>query len=149
MKVCLEPRLGHLIAIARNTELRDYSRTGERLNAKISGPLLETIFFKNSPLHDGAVIIVGNKIIAARCILPVTDSDDVNVDLGLRHRAAIGLAEQTDAQVVVVSEEKGYVSYASGGDIKENISLVELTQLLEAGLPEDDLSEETNTSPSE
>ncbi|MGE4587380.1 MAG: diadenylate cyclase CdaA [Mangrovibacterium sp.] len=121
---------GALIIMARKSELREYVRTGERLNARISDALLETIFFKNTPLHDGAVIIVGNRIVAARCILPVTDKRDLDPSLGLRHRAAIGITEATDALAIVVSEEKGRISFVRSGRIQQNISLAELTKLL-------------------
>ncbi|MGV8137413.1 MAG: diadenylate cyclase CdaA [Mangrovibacterium sp.] len=121
---------GALIVLAQKSELREFVRTGERLNARISDALLETIFFKNTPLHDGAVIITGNQIIAARCILPITDKHDLDPSLGLRHRAAIGITEVTDALAIVVSEEKGKISYARNGQIHQNISLAELTKLL-------------------
>ncbi len=124
---------GALIVLARENELSDYTQTGETINAQISEALLETIFFKNSPLHDGAVIIVGSKVVAARCILPVTERR-VDAKLGLRHRAAIGVSEDSDAQVIVVSEERGSVSYVSEGKVKKDVSLIRLTQLIEAGL---------------
>jgi uncharacterized protein (TIGR00159 family) len=121
---------GALIVIARKSQLREFVRTGEQINARISDALLETIFFKNTPLHDGAVIIIGNQIIAARCILPITDMHDLDPSLGLRHRAAIGITEVTDALAIVVSEEKGKISFAKAGQIHQNISLAELTKLL-------------------
>jgi len=122
---------GALIVIAQNSELREYVRTGEKMNARISDALLETIFFKNTPLHDGAVIIIGNKIVAARCIMPITDKRDLDPTLGLRHRAAIGITEVTDALAIVVSEEKGKISVSRAGQIRLNVSLAELTKLLE------------------
>ncbi|MCL3779290.1 TIGR00159 family protein [Prolixibacteraceae bacterium JC049] len=124
---------GALIVISRKNELREFSRTGEKINARISQALIETIFFKNSALHDGAMIVHGNKIAAARCILPVTDKN-VDGKLGLRHRAAIGLTEATDAQVVVVSEETGRISYVVDGAIHQDLGGTELIQLLEIGL---------------
>lgn len=130
---------GALIVISRKNELREFSRTGEKINARISQALIETIFFKNSALHDGAMIVAGNKIAAARCILPVTDKN-VDGKLGLRHRAAIGLSEVTDAQVVVVSEETGSISYVVNGIIQKDLGGAELIQLLESGLQK---SEET------
>lgn len=132
---------GALIVIVRQNELKEYIRTGEKVNGRISRPLIETIFFKNAPLHDGAMIIAGNKIVAARCILPVTQKE-VDGQLGLRHRAAIGLTEETDAQVVVVSEETGAISYIIDGEIKRNISIAELAQLIETGLVDDDNQEQ-------
>ncbi|MEL7589372.1 MAG: diadenylate cyclase CdaA [Prolixibacteraceae bacterium] len=121
---------GALIVVAQKSELREFVRTGEKINAVISDALLETIFFKNTPLHDGAVIIIGNRIIAARCIMPITDKRDLDPSLGLRHRAAIGITEVTDALAIVVSEEKGRISFARAGQIQQNISLAELTKLL-------------------
>ena len=124
-------KTGALIVIVQKSELREYVQTGEKINARISDALIETIFFKNTPLHDGAVIIIGNRIVAARCILPVTDKTDIDPNLGLRHRAAVGITEQTDAVAIIVSEEKGKISLARAGHIHVNISLAELTKILE------------------
>lgn len=124
-------KTGALIVIAQKSELSEVVRTGEKINARISDALLETIFFKNTPLHDGAVVINGNKIVAARCILPITEKRDLDPNLGLRHRAALGITEQTDAIAIIVSEEKGKISVARQGEIQVNISLAELAQLLE------------------
>ncbi len=123
-------KTGALIVIAGNSELKDQIITGEKLNAKISSSLIRTIFFKNTPLHDGAVIITGNKISAAGCILPVTQKD-LDKALGLRHRAAVGITEITDAICLIVSEERGSISFAKGGEIKRRISKEVLTTLLE------------------
>ena len=123
-------KTGALIIIARKSELLEYVRTGEKINARISDALIETIFFKNSPLHDGAMIIIGGKIVAARCIMPITSRNDIAPSLGLRHRAAIGITEVTDAFAVVVSEERGHISVVEQGSLKLNISLAELTRLL-------------------
>ena len=100
------------------------------LNANISAPLLESIFFKNSPLHDGAVIINRNKIKAARCILPISHNTDVPKKLGLRHRAGLGVAQSTDAQVIIVSEESGNISFAQGGKITYNVTKDQLKNFL-------------------
>jgi len=100
-------KTGALIVIATKSELSTYVQTGDIINADISNRLLESIFFKNNPLHDGAVVIVGNKIKAARCVLPLSNRTDLPADLGLRHRASIGLTEITDAIVIAVSEESG------------------------------------------
>lgn len=127
-------KTGALIVIARESELKEYSRTGEKLNARISAALLETIFFKNSPLHDGAVVIVGNRIASARCILPVSDKQELDPELGLRHRAAIGMSESSDAQIIIVSEERGTISYASAGNLRPNLKPYELLEILESGL---------------
>jgi DNA integrity scanning protein DisA with diadenylate cyclase activity len=94
--------------------------------------LLENIFFKNSPLHDGAVIISGKKIKAAGCILPVSQKADIPKDLGLRHRAALGISQETDAKVIVVSEERGKISLAYEGKLHRDISGEELQKMLSA-----------------
>ncbi|WP_372949820.1 diadenylate cyclase CdaA [Mariniphaga sp.] len=126
-------KTGALIVIARTSELADQIRTGELLNAQISSSLLRTIFFKNTPLHDGAVVIKNNIIVAAGCILPLTQRD-VDKTLGLRHRAAIGITENTDAVAIIVSEERGSVSFVDEGDIKRRISREVLIELLEESL---------------
>lgn len=123
-------KTGALIVIARNSELADQINTGERLNARISSSLLRTIFYVNTPLHDGAVIIKDNTIVAAGCILPLTQRD-IDKTLGLRHRAAIGITESTDAVTIVVSEERGSVSFAVDGEIKRRIPQEALVKLLE------------------
>ena len=123
-------KTGALIVIAGSSELNEQINTGTKLNAKISSPLLRNLFFKNSPLHDGAVILKENKISAAGCILPLTQKA-LDISLGLRHRAAIGITESTDAISIVVSEERGSVSYARGGEITRRISKEALVSLLE------------------
>ena len=127
-------RTGALIVIARNTELKYYINTGEWIDSEISSTLLENIFFKNSPLHDGAVIIAGNKIKAARCLLPITDNPDIPVHLGTRHRAAMGMSEQTDALTIIVSEETGSITVAVDGEFKPNLTADDLKKTLEANL---------------
>jgi uncharacterized protein (TIGR00159 family) len=126
-------KTGALIVIAGNSELNDQVNTGELMNAEISSSLLRTIFFKNTPLHDGAVIIKNNKIVAAGCILPLTQRD-VDKSLGLRHRAAIGITENTDAITVIVSEERGSVSFVKDGEIKRRVSKEVLIEFLEENL---------------
>ncbi len=126
-------KTGALIVIAGNSELTDQIITGEKLNAKISSILIRTIFFKNSPLHDGAVVIKGNKILAAGCILPLTQKE-LDKALGLRHRAAVGITESTDAICIVVSEERGSISVAKKGEIKRRVSKEVLTTLLEESI---------------
>jgi diadenylate cyclase len=126
-------KTGAIIVVARNSLLAEQISTGESINAKISSALLRTIFFKNTPLHDGAVIIKDNLIVAAGCILPLTQRD-LDKTLGLRHRAAIGVTENSDALTIVVSEERGSVSFASEGDIKRRISREVLIELLEEAL---------------
>lgn len=126
-----QSKTGALIVFKRNNEVEEIVNTGERIDALASSALIEALFFKNSPLHDGAVIAHGNRLIAARCILPVTSRLDIDPNLGLRHRSAIGVTEQLDVLSVIVSEETGAISYALGGIIHHNISPVELRQALE------------------
>jgi uncharacterized protein (TIGR00159 family) len=123
-------KTGALIVIGRKSSLDIYSEGGERMDAFISAELLETIFFKNSPLHDGAVLIEDGKIHSARCPLPITDRVTLPSRFGMRHRAAIGISEHTDSLVVVVSEESGRITVVESGEIKENITPNELRQYL-------------------
>lgn len=124
-------KTGALIIIAKVNELRQYVNTGQILDAKISDELLMNIFFKNSPLHDGAVIILNNKIRSARCILPVSSTQKISVRLGLRHRAAVGISEKTDAVAISVSEETGEISYSKKGVLIHNVSPTNLRNFLE------------------
>ncbi|MDR1593345.1 MAG: diadenylate cyclase CdaA [Prevotellaceae bacterium] len=121
---------GALIVIGRISSLEIYVETGDIIDAQISVRLLENIFFKNAPLHDGAVIILNNKIHAARCILPSSENMDIPAYFGMRHRAALGITEITDAVAVVVSEETGWISYVENGKIENNISPDKLRELL-------------------
>jgi diadenylate cyclase len=121
---------GALIVIGRKSSLDLFSEGGEILKAKISAELLETIFFKNSPLHDGAVLIEGGMILAARCPLPITDQVAIPPHFGMRHRAAVGMSEHSDALVVVVSEESGHITVVISGEIRENITPNELRNIL-------------------
>jgi DNA integrity scanning protein DisA with diadenylate cyclase activity len=107
-----------------------FSEGGEIVKARISAELLETIFFKNTPLHDGAVLIERGTILAARCPLPITEQVTLPTHYGMRHRAAIGMSENSDALVVVVSEESGQISVADAGVIRENITPNELRNIL-------------------
>jgi diadenylate cyclase len=122
-------KTGALIVIAGRSELLEQVNTGEILNAEISSSLIRTIFYKNTPLHDGAVIIKDNKIVSAGSILPLTQRD-IDKFLGLRHRAAIGITENTDAVTIVVSEERGSVSFARDGEMRRRISREVLIDLL-------------------
>ncbi len=108
---------GALIVITKENTLADIVLTGVTIDARLSKPLIENIFFKNSPLHDGAMIITDNKIVAARCILPVTNNNDLPGHYGLRHRAAVGVSENNDCIVLVVSEETGTISLVKEGQI--------------------------------
>lgn len=117
---------GALICFTQASDLTPFAESGDRLDAEISKRLLMAIFNKTSPLHDGAVIVANGRLQAARCILPVSESPDVPASLGLRHRAAIGLSEITDAVVLVVSEETGAMSLVRHGEVHRNLSIGEL-----------------------
>jgi diadenylate cyclase len=139
---------GALVVLARSTELKLYAETGDEIDASISKRLLLSIFNKTSPLHDGAVIIVGNRIKAARCILPVTENNELPAFLGLRHRAAIGITELTDSIVMIVSEETGEVSISRDGQLYYNLSPMELRSKLNLYLfgTEEDIDREVDES---
>lgn len=124
-------RTGALIVISNNSTLEAYSSEGTLLNAETSAPLLETIFFKNTPLHDGAVLIVKDKIYAAACILPVSKSHKLPQRYGLRHRSALGISEASNAFVITVSEETGEISYFRNGAFYPNIKGSDLRRILE------------------
>jgi len=127
-------KIGALIAFERSTGLRNYVETGKSLHADVSSDLLISIFYGQNPLHDGAVIISDRRIEAARCILPVSTSMKLSPQLGLRHRAAVGLTEQTDAFVVVASEETGNISVSRDGALVSNITPDELRTYLSNAL---------------
>lgn len=122
--------IGALIVVERSTGLRSYIETGAQLQARVDRDLLVTIFYAQNPLHDGAVIIRNLRIEAARCILPVSSSRKLSPHLGLRHRAAVGVTEQTDAFVIIVSEETGSISIAKDGELISNLSTEELVTYL-------------------
>jgi len=126
-----ETHTGALIVIARQHELNPYVATGQVIDARVSEVMLETIFFKNSPLHDGAVIIVGDNIRAARCILPISNKPDIPSYYGLRHRAAAGITEKSDSIAIIVSEQRGKISYSIEGRLFGEISPSELSTVLE------------------
>jgi uncharacterized protein (TIGR00159 family) len=127
-----ETKTGALIVIAQQNELVQYIATGQSVEAKISEVILETIFFKNSPLHDGAVIVMGDQIKAARCILPVSNKATIPPFYGLRHRAAVGITEKSDAIAIIVSEERGDIAYCYEGRLYENVSPSDLSTFLES-----------------
>ncbi len=129
--------MGALIVFAKSSELKFYAESGDILDAQISKRLLISIFQKNSPLHDGAVIIEGNRIKAARCILPVSENDEIPANFGLRHRAAIGMTEVTDSIILIVSEETGQTAIAINGTLYSNLSRTELKQKLRSYLFEE------------
>ncbi|MFC1810431.1 diadenylate cyclase CdaA [Patescibacteria group bacterium] len=123
-------KVGSLIVLKKDVNLNEYAETGVPINGKISTELLLNIFFPKSPLHDGAIIIEGNTIVAAACVLPHSYKH-ADKSLGTRHKAAIGLSENTDAHIIVISEEKGTISYAYNGRLMRNITPERLQELLE------------------
>lgn len=116
-------RMGALLVFPRAVGIRNIIQTGTTVNAEITTGLLMTIFHEGTPLHDGAVVIEGDRVTAAGCVLPLSDREDVESTLGTRHRAALGMAEETDAVVVVVSQENGAVSLAWDGDVRYDLSI--------------------------
>lgn len=123
-------RIGALIVIERKTKVGDIVRTGVTLNSEVSAELIVNIFVPNTPLHDGAVVIRENKIMAAACFLPLTQNDGLNSELGTRHRAALGISEISDCVVVVLSEETGKISLALDGTLTRNLSVDSLGKAL-------------------
>jgi len=121
---------GALIVIGETDELHDVIATGETVNANVNQLLIENIFFKNSPLHDGAMIIVGDRIESAACILPLSQSEELPKSFGLRHRSAMGIAEKTNAVAVVVSEETGRITVFRKGSFQSEMSAESLTRYL-------------------
>src|SRR5437868_9380331 len=125
-----EVRIGALVAIEQSIQLQEAVESGIAVDCEATPEMLETIFFPNNAIHDGGVILKGDRIAYAACIFPLTQRQDLNKSLGTRHRAAIGLTEETDAVVVVVSEETGAVSYAYKGQLVRGVSLEELRAFL-------------------
>ena len=125
-------RTGALIVLEGDTGLEEYIEAGTRIDAGISARLLQTIFFPGTPLHDGAVILRGDRVAAAACVLPLTQRDLADSSLGTRHRAAVGITEQNDALAVVVSEETGIISLARGGRIARRLDAQRLRTILQA-----------------
>ena len=123
-------KVGALIVIERSTPLDDIAETGEKIDSRLSQRLIESIFFKNSPLHDGAMVVAKKRIKAAGCILPVSHDVNIPKELGLRHRAAMGISEESDALAVVVSEETGRISVAFHGKMQLRLSAEDLESLL-------------------
>ncbi len=140
---------GALIVFSKNSELKFYAESGDILDAKISKRLLLSIFNKYSPLHDGAVIIYKGKIRAARCILPVSENDNLPAQFGLRHRAAVGMSETTGTLVLVVSEETGQFSLVRNGQFYHNLTVQEMRKRIIEYLFEEDIEEELQTAPKE
>lgn len=131
-------KTGALIVFQRKIPLSDYEKTGDEIDADINVRLIENIFFKNSPLHDGAMIIADHRIKAVGCILPVSHDMNIPKNLGLRHRAALGMSQVTDAVCVIVSEETGNISVAKEGSLKVKVSAIELEHILNSieGVPQ-------------
>ncbi|WOV84066.1 diadenylate cyclase CdaA [Sporosarcina jeotgali] len=123
-------RIGALITVEKETGLSEYIETGIAMNSDISSELLINIFIPNTPLHDGAVIVQKNKIAAAACYLPLSESPFISKELGTRHRAALGISEVTDAFTIIVSEETGAVSVTIDGDINRNVTMEEFEQIV-------------------
>lgn len=133
VKACMnmsKRKEGALIVIGHDDELRDVMALGEKINADINQMLIENIFFKNSPLHDGAMLIINERIESAACILPVSQSDNIPKGFGLRHRAAMGIAEKTNALAIVVSEETGSISVFRRGKYVRNLSQTALEKYI-------------------
>ena len=128
--LCPKKKTGAIIVIERGNSLEFLIPSGNNVNIKLSPQILETIFFKNSPLHDGAVLIRSNYIVATRVVLPVSESTSIPSRFGLRHRAAIGITEKTDAIAIVISEQTGEISYIKDGVIANYKSQTELNKIL-------------------
>ena len=135
IKACYEMgkvRTGALIVIEQNTTLAEYERTGIEVDGIVTSQLLINIFEHNTPLHDGAIIVRGDRIVSATCYLPLSDNMGISKELGTRHRAAVGMSEVSDALIVTVSEETGYVSVAMGGQLVRNVTPEYLKKRLES-----------------
>lgn len=136
-KACSEmsdSKTGALIVFPHKTSLQYIVETGDQIDAKISKRLIENIFYKNSPLHDGAMVMVPGRIVAARCTLPITQNSDISPTYGMRHKAAIGMSEESDADIVVVSEQTGRISFVREGKVQKIQNINELKLLLGAAL---------------
>ena len=132
-----EDKTGALIVIAHNSPLEDVIGTGDLIDAAIHRRLIMNLFFKNSPLHDGALVIAGDRIVAARCTLPITERTNIPASYGMRHKAAIGISEETDADAIVVSEETGKISFVKAGTVTPIGNINELKLLLNTSLGEE------------
>lgn len=127
-------RIGALITLELETGIGEYAETGIPIDAKLTNQLLTNIFTPNTPLHDGAVIIKNDRIVAAACYLPLSESPSISRDLGTRHRAALGISEVTDALTIIVSEETGSISYTKNGELYRNVSEEQLAKVLTKNL---------------
>ena len=142
-------KVGALIVFAREQRLEEYFKTGTSIDAQVSDQLVRNIFFKNSPLHDGAMIIRDGRIAAAGCVLPLSNNENLAPELGTRHRAGVGMSEATDAVVVIVSEENGSISVAAGGMLKRFLKVETLDKLLRQELHTVDSQEESVNFPAQ
>ena len=142
-------KVGALIVFARDQRLEEYFKTGTAIDAQVSDQLVRNIFFKNSPLHDGAMIIRDGRIAAAGCVLPLSNNENLAPELGTRHRAGVGMSEATDAVVVIVSEENGSISVAAGGMLKRFLKVETLDKLLRQELHTVDSQEESVNFPAQ
>ena len=127
-------KTGAIIVITKENNLKNFIESGESIKATTSSIFLQSIFFKNSPLHDGAVIITGDQVMAARCVLPVIENDSFPNNLGMRHRAAAGITENSDCIAIIVSEEKGKISIARNGKLEISLSPKQLKDVLKENL---------------
>lgn len=135
-------RIGALIVFSRVNRLEEYFKTGTMIDGRVSEQLIRNVFFPKAALHDGAMIIRDGRVMAAGCVLPLSDSDRLHADLGTRHRAAVGMSEVSDAVVVVVSEETGAISVAVGGILKRHLAAQTLERVLRNELRSDEIEEE-------
>lgn len=139
-----DDKIGALIVFERKSMLGEIMKTGTKINADVSPSLIRNIFYPKSPLHDGALIISAGRVASAGCILPLTDTRNLNAKFGTRHRAAVGMTEQSDAAVVVVSEETGAISFVNKGRIEHNVTSGELRDLLLKALDIEQSNERKN-----
>lgn len=130
VKILSKNQIGALLVLERKSKLQDYVGTGIRLDAEVSSELLENIFFPKAPLHDGATIIRGTRIMAAGCFLPLSENPNISKNLGTRHRAGLGLSESTDAFIIIVSEETGVISVVEEGRMTRYLNDVTLREML-------------------
>ena len=137
-----ETKTGALIVFPHKTSLQQIIETGDTIDGLINRRLIMNLFFKNSPLHDGAMIISGNRIVASRCTLPITARTDIPASFGMRHKAAIGVTEETDADVIVVSEETGGISFVRAGKVTHINDIYELKLLLQSAFESKDTEEQ-------
>lgn len=135
-RIMSSEKTGALIVIPHKVSLDHIINTGDIINADVSDRLIRNIFFKNSPLHDGAMVVVGSKVVAARCTLPITSRMDIPARFGMRHKAAIGVTEESDADVIVVSEQTGRISFVRNGQVTKIDNINELKLLIGASFGE-------------